>query len=238
MTGLPLSDEAWALERYASPWPSDPARAAWSSRTRAWTRKAGASRAVLSGAGPPEAVTGQRHDFETLERFPGWRTVPSIRRCPRRASARSTARVAGDPALAARPEPDALLRELPAHGAVSTRFGRGRGRMFSPFTTGSSARASTSATRPRGRPRSSNTPSARSDSSSSASIGWRPSRSPTVSSDQSEDRGDLAHGVLEATFRCLAESGALPLTRERLAIARDAFDAAFDEATAEAERRG
>jgi hypothetical protein len=44
--------------------------------------------------------------------------------------------------------------------------------------------------------------------------------------------------VLEATFRCLAESGALPLTRERLAIARDAFDAAFDEATAEAERRG
>ena len=52
------------------------------------------------------------------------------------------------------------------------------------------------------------------------------------------DRGDLVHAVLEATFRQLAESGALPLTRERLQAARDALDAAFAVACADAERRG
>ena len=41
------------------------------------------------------------------------------------------------------------------------------------------------------------------------------------------DRGDLVHTVLEATFRHLAESGSLPLTRERLPAAREALDAAF-----------
>jgi hypothetical protein len=52
------------------------------------------------------------------------------------------------------------------------------------------------------------------------------------------DRGTLVHAVLEATYRRLAEAGAFPLTRERLPAALEVFEAVFDEACGEAERRG
>src|SRR5207344_2668205 len=61
-----------------------------------------------------ESVTRQRHDFQTLEAFPGWRTVPlhpappSARERPLDAREWLVTR-----ALAGRPEPEPLLRQLP-----------------------------------------------------------------------------------------------------------------------------
>ena len=52
------------------------------------------------------------------------------------------------------------------------------------------------------------------------------------------DRGTLVHAILEATYRRLAEAGAFPLTRERLPAALEVFQAVFDDACGEAERRG
>jgi hypothetical protein len=52
------------------------------------------------------------------------------------------------------------------------------------------------------------------------------------------DRGTLVHAILEATYRRLAETGAFPLSAARLPAAREVFQAVFDEACAEAERRG
>ena len=92
LTGLPLAEEARGLERVRF----------------ALAVGSGARRVVLTypridaESGRPrvpsflvldllESVTGQRHDFQTLQAFPGMADAsPSIRRRPPRASGRST----------------------------------------------------------------------------------------------------------------------------------------------------
>src|SRR5262249_31071091 len=61
-----------------------------------------------------EAVTGRRHDFETLEAFPGWRTVP-LHPAPPAARERplDDREWLLSRALAAGAAPDALLGQLP-----------------------------------------------------------------------------------------------------------------------------
>ena len=91
-------------------------------------------------------MTGRRHDFETLEAFPGWRSVP-LHPAPPCARERplDEREWLVTRALAARADPDRCSRSLPgARGAASRRSGSGRGRTPSRRTTGSSAGASTS----------------------------------------------------------------------------------------------
>src|SRR5262249_20438547 len=115
LTGLPLVDETRALERVRF----------------ALAVGAGARRIVLTyprmdtESGRPrvpsaltvdlrEAVTGRRHDFEPLEGFRGWRTVP-LHPAPPAARERplDEREWLVTRALAARPAPDALLGQLP-----------------------------------------------------------------------------------------------------------------------------
>ena len=187
-----------------------------------------------------ESVTGRRHDFETLEAFPGWRTVPlhpappSARERPLDEREWLVTR-----ALAARPDPELLLNQLAGarRGLAAIRSREGTdvltaydGLLARGVDLGVAPMAPTALER-------------------YASCPFRflleriyrleaveePDR---ILMMDPRDRGDLVHAILEATFRQLAESGALPLTRERLQQARDALDAAFDVACAEAERRG
>jgi ATP-dependent helicase/DNAse subunit B len=241
LAGLPLSDEARALERIRF----------------ALAIGSGARRVVLTyprvdaESGRPrvpsflvldllEAVTGQRHDFEALERFPGWRTVP-LHPAPPSARERPL-----DPrewlvarALAARSEPDALLRELPGarRGLEAIRSREGTdaltvydGLLGQGVDLGDAPLAPTALEQYAVCP--------------FRFLLERVYRLEAVEEPDRilmidpRDRGDLAHAVLETTFRRLAEGGALPLARERLEAARDAFEVAFDEATADAERRG
>jgi ATP-dependent helicase/DNAse subunit B len=187
-----------------------------------------------------ESVTGQRHDFEALERFPGWRTVPlhpappSARERPLDAREWLVTR-----ALAARPEPEALLRQLPgARRGFEAIRSRERTDALTVYDglLGQGVDLGVTALAPTALERYAVCPF--------RFLLERVYRLEAVEEPDRilmldpRDRGDLAHAVLEATFRRLAESGALPLTPERLAAAREAFDAAFDEATALAERRG
>ena len=241
LTGLPLGEEARALERVRF----------------ALAVGSGARRVVLTypridaESGRPrvpsflvldllESVTGQRHDFQTLEAFPGWRTVPlhpappSARERPLDEREWLVTR-----ALAARSDPEPLLRQLPGarRGLATIRSREGTdiltaydGLLGRGVELGAAPLAPTALER-------------------YASCPFRfllervyrleaveePDRILMI---DPRDRGDLVHSVLEATFRQLAESGSLPLTRERLPAARDALDAAFAAACAEAERRG
>jgi hypothetical protein len=241
MPGLPLSEDARALER-----------------TRfALAVGSGARRVVLTyprvdaESGRPrvpsflvldllESVTELRQDFKALERFPGWRTVPlhpappSARERPLDEREWLVTR-----ALAARPAPDALLQELPAarRGVESIRS-RERTDILTAYDgllgqgvdLGASALAPTAL-----------------EQYAVCPFRFLLERVYRLEAVEEPDRillidprarGDLAHAVLEATFRRLAENEALPLTEERLALARDVFGAAFYDACAEAERRG
>ncbi len=241
LTGLPLAEEARGLERVRF----------------ALAVGSGARRVVLTypridaESGRPrvpsflvldllESVTGERHDFETLEAFPGWRTVPlhpappSARERPLDEREWLVTR-----ALAARGDPEPLLRHLPGarRGLAAIRSREGTdvltaydGLLGRGVDLGVTPLAPTALER-------------------YASCPFRfllervyrleaveePDRILMI---DPRDRGDLVHAVLEATFRQLAESGALPLTRERLQVALDTLDAAFAVACAEAERRG
>jgi len=241
MTGLPLSEDTRALER---------ARFALAVGS-------GARRIVLTyprvdaESGRPrvpsflvldllESVTGERQDFQTLERFPGWRTIPLH---PAPPSARERPLDAREwlvaQALAARPEPEALLRALPAaRRGVEAIRSRERTDILTAYDGLLGQGVDLGAT-----------PLAATALERYAVCPFRfllervyrleavqePDRILLI---DPRDRGDLAHAVLEATFRRLAESGALSLTTGRLPLARDAFDAAFEEACAMAERRG
>jgi ATP-dependent helicase/nuclease subunit B len=242
MTGLPLSEEARALERVRF----------------ALAVGSGARRVVLTyprvdaESGRPrvpsflvldllESVTGQRHDFESLERFPGWRTVP-LHPAPPSAWERPLDQREWlvTRALAARAtEPDALLRELPgARRGLEAIRSRERtdaltaydGLLGQGVDLGEAPLAPTALERYAVCP--------------FRFLLERVYRLEAVAEPDRilmidpRDRGDLAHAVLEATFRLLAEGGTLPLTRERLPAAQDAFSAAFEEASAAAERRG
>lgn len=241
LTGLPLAEDARGLERVRF----------------ALAVGSGARRVVLTypridaESGRPrvpsflvldllESMTGQRHDFETLQAFAGWRTVPlhpappSARERPLDEREWLVTR-----ALAARSAPESLLRQLPGarQGLEAIRSREGTdaltaydGLLGRGVELGAAPLAPTALER-------------------YASCPFRfllervyrleaveePDRILMI---DPRDRGDLVHTVLEATFRHLAESGGLPLTRERLPAARDALDAAFAAACAEAERRG
>ena len=242
MVGLPLSDEARALERVRF----------------GLAVGSGARRIVLTyprvdaESGRPrvpsflvldllESITGERHDFESLERFPGWRTVPlhpappSARERPLDVREWLVTR-----ALAARGTgPETLLRELPgARRGLEAIRGRERTEILTAYDglLGQGVALG-------------DTPLAPTALEQYAVCPFRflleriyrletveePDRILMI---DPRDRGDLAHAVLEGTLRRLAESGALPLTPERLSAARDAFEAAFEEASAVAERRG
>lgn len=187
-----------------------------------------------------EAVTGRRHDFQTLESFPGLRSVP-LHPAPPSARARPlderewlVAR-----ALAARSDPEALLRGLPlARRGLEAIRSRERTDVLTPYDglldhgvdLGEAPLSPTALER-------------------YAACPFRfllervyrlqaveePDRILTL---DPRDRGDLVHAVLEATFRRLAEGGELPLTRARLPAAREVLEAAFADASADAERRG
>jgi ATP-dependent helicase/nuclease subunit B len=241
LTGLPLVDETRALERVRF----------------ALAVGSGAQRVVLTyprvdaESGRPrvpsfltldllEAVTGRRHDFETLEAFPGWRTVP-LHPAPPAARERplDEREWLVTRALGARPEPDALLRQLPgARRGLEAIRSRERtdtltaydGLLPQGVDPGEAPLTPTALERYAVCP--------------FRFLLERVYRLETVEEPDRilmidpRDRGDLAHAVLQATFRRLAESGALPLTRGSLAVAREVFGAAFEEACADAERRG
>ncbi|HEY7138959.1 MAG TPA: PD-(D/E)XK nuclease family protein [Methylomirabilota bacterium] len=241
LTGLPLAQDVRELERVRF----------------ALAVGSGAGRVVLSypridaESGRPrvpsflvldllEAVTGERHDFETLEAFPGWRSVPLH---PAPASARERPLDEREwlvtRAVAARRAPEPLLRQLP---------GARRGLEAIRSREGTDILTAYDGLLPRGVDPGAAplTPTAL---ERYASCPFRfllervygleaveePDRILTINP---RDRGDLVHAVLETTFRRLAERELLPLTHERLGAAREALDAAFAVACADAERRG
>jgi hypothetical protein len=130
-----------------------------------------------------EAVTGQRHDFETLAQFPGWRSVP-LHPAPPGAYERPLDQREWlvTRALTARPAPELLLRQLPGarRGLAAIRSREATDALTA--YDGLLAEASISETSRWRRPRSSGTRHARFDSCSSASTGWKLSRSRIVSS--------------------------------------------------------
>jgi ATP-dependent helicase/DNAse subunit B len=241
LTGLPLAEAARALERVRF----------------TLAVGSGARRVVLTyprvdaESGRPrvpsflvldllEAVTGERHDFETLERFAGWRTVP-LHPAPPTARERplDEREWLVTRALDARPEPEALLRQLPgARRGLEAIRSRERTDILTAYDglLGQGVDLGEA-------------PLAPTALEGYAACPFRfllervyrleaveePDRILMI---DPRDRGDIVHAVLEATFRRLAEGGALPLTRARLPGARDALEAAFADTCADAERRG
>jgi RecB family exonuclease len=187
-----------------------------------------------------EGVTGQRHDFETLAQFPGWRSVP-LHPAPPGAHERpiDEREWLVTRALAARAEPEPLLRQLP---------GARRGLAAIRSREATDALTAYDGLLGRGVDLG-DVPLAPTALEQYASCPFRflhervyrlqaveePDR---ILMMDPRDRGDLVHAVLEATFRTLAEQGALPLTPEHLAAAQESLDGAFTAACAEAERRG
>jgi RecB family exonuclease len=187
-----------------------------------------------------EEVTGARHDFQALERFPGWRTVPlhpappSARERPLDAREWLVTR-----ALAVRPEADAFLRSLPGarRGLAAIRMREGTdaltaydGLLGRGVDPGSTPLAATALERYAACPF---------RYLLERVYGLAPVEDPDrILAMEPRDRGTLVHAILEATYARLAEARAFPLTRERLSEARKVFESVFDEACGEAERRG
>ena len=241
LAGLPLAEEARALERVRF----------------ALAVGSGARRVVLTyprldaESGRPrvpsflvldllEAVTGERHDFTTLEAFPGWRTVPlhpappSARERPLDEREWLVTR-----ALEARPEPEVMLSQLPnARRGLEAIRSRERtdvltahdGLLGRGVDLGDTPLAPTALERYAACP--------------FRFLLERVYRLEAVEEPDRilmidpRDRGDIAHAVLEATFRRLAESGDLPITRASLPVARDVLRTVFADACSDAERRG
>ena len=241
LAGLPLAEAARALERVRF----------------ALAVGSGARRVVLTyprvdaESGRPrvpsflvldllEAVTGRRHDFEALQRFPGWRSIPlhpappSARERPLDEREWLVSR-----ALHARLDPEALLSQLPrARRGLEAIRCRERtdaltaydGLLGQGVDLGEAPLAPTALERYAACP--------------FRFLLERVYRLEAVEEPDRilmidpRDRGDIVHAALEATFRRLAEGGSLPLARARVPAARDALQAAFAEACADAERRG
>jgi hypothetical protein len=241
LSGLPLAAEARALDRIRF----------------ALAVGSGARRVVLTypridaESGRPrvpsflvldllQAVTGVRHDFDALTRFQGWRGVPlhpappSARERPLDEREWLVSR-----ALAARGDATGWLVGLPGarRGWEAIRLREGTdvltahdGLLGRAVDLGPAPLAPTALER-------------------YAACPFRylmervyriepveePDRILTI---EARDRGDLVHRVLELTLRRLLESGAVPLTRDGLPAACEGLDAALDEVSAEAERRG
>jgi ATP-dependent helicase/nuclease subunit B len=187
-----------------------------------------------------EQVTGRRHDFRALGAFPGFRTVP-LHPAPPVACERplDEREWLVTRALAARADPEPWLAGLPRarRGLAAIRLREGTDVLTVHDGLLGRAMALDEA------------PLAPTALERYASCPFRyllervfrleaveePDRVLLIGA---TDRGDLVHRVLEATFRRLAETGALPLTPGRLGAACEALDAALDAACGEAERRG
>jgi superfamily I DNA/RNA helicase len=185
-------------------------------------------------------VTGERQDFGTLERFPGFRAVPlHPAPGPARALPLDEREWLVTRALAARGEPDAFLAGLPgaARGWAAIEA-RERTPRLTPFD-GLLERGV----------RLDETPLAPTWLETYATCPFRfflgrvlrvvpveePDRILTL---DPAERGRLVHEALETAFRSLVEAGELPVTAERLPAAHAHLDAALDVAFARAERRG
>ena len=187
-----------------------------------------------------ESVTGQRHDFDTLAEFPGWRTVP-LHPAPPGAHARplDEREWLVTRALAARPEPEALLEQLPGArrglAAIRSREGTDALTVYDGLL-GHGVDLGTMPLAPTALERYASCPF--------RFLLERVYRLEAVEEPDRilmmdpRDRGDLVHAVLEATFRALSDRTALPLTRQGLEAAHEVLDAAFATACADAERRG
>jgi RecB family exonuclease len=241
LAGLPLAEDARALERVRF----------------ALAAGSGARRVVLTyprvdaESGRPRVpsflmldllteVTGRSHDFQALEAFPGWRSVPLHPAPPSaRAKPLDEREWLVTRALEARSAPDRLLAELPAarRGVEAIRL-RERTDALTAYD-GLLDRGVDLGPRPL-------TPTALERYAAcpfryllERVYGLAAVEEPDrILAMEPRDRGTLVHAVLEATYRRLAESGAFPLTRERLPAALEVFEAVFDEACGEAERRG
>jgi ATP-dependent helicase/nuclease subunit B len=241
LTGLPLAEDARALERLRF----------------ALAVGSGARRVVLTyprvdaESGRPRVpsflvldllaeVTGRPHDFEALEAFPGWRSVP-LHPAPPSARARplDEREWLVTRALDARGAPDRFLAELPAVrcGVEAIRL-RERTDALTAYD-GLLGRGVDLGPRPL-------TPTAVERYAAcpfryllERVYGLAPVEEPDrILAMEPRDRGTLVHAILEATYRRLAEAGAFPLTREGLPAALEVFQAVFDDACGEAERRG
>ena len=185
-------------------------------------------------------ITGVPQDFQTLERFPGWRAVPlhpappSARERPLDAREWLVTR-----ALAARREPDGFLRALPGarRGLAAIRMREGTdaltaydGLLASGVDPASTPLTATALERYAACPF---------RYLLERVYGLAPVEDPDrILAMEPRDRGTLVHAILEATYARLGEARAFPLTRERLPETRAVFQAVFDEACGEAERRG
>jgi ATP-dependent helicase/nuclease subunit B len=187
-----------------------------------------------------EAVTGTRQDFQTLERFPGWRSVPlhpappAARERPLDAREWLVSR-----ALLTRAAPEALLRILPGarRGLAAIRMREGTDALTA--YDGLLEAGVDPASKPL-------TPTALEQYAAcpfryllERVYGLAPVEDPDrIFAMEPRERGTLVHAILEATYRRLAELHAFPLTRQRLPAVREAFQAVFDAACGDAERRG
>ena len=142
------------------------------------------ARAVVPRAGPAGIGDGTAPRLSDPRGLPGMADGPAASGAALRARAAARrAGVARDPGARGALGPGVrCCASCRAPGAASRRSGRGRGRTPSRRTTGSSAGASSWVRRRWRRRRSSGTRPVRSGSSSSASTGWRRSRSRIASS--------------------------------------------------------
>lgn len=187
-----------------------------------------------------EAVTGRRHDFEALAAFPGFRSVP-LHPAPPAARERplDEREWLVTRALAWRAGPEPWLAGLPAarRGVAAIRARERTDRLTA--HDGLLDRGVELAEAPLA-------PTAL-ETYASCPFRYLLERVLGIEAVEEPDRvlliepaerGELVHRVLEATFRRLAETGALPLEPGGLAAAHEALDAALDEAGRDAERRG
>jgi ATP-dependent helicase/nuclease subunit B len=187
-----------------------------------------------------QQVTGRSHDFEALERFPGWRAVP-LHPAPPGARARplDAREWLVTRALAARAAPAALLAALPAAARGVTAIRLREGTDVLTAHDGLLAGGVDPAAAPLA-------PTALETYATcpfryllERVFALRPVEEPDrILVMQAIDRGELVHAVLDETLRRLQAAGALPLTAARLAEARAVLGEVFDARAADAERRG
>lgn len=187
-----------------------------------------------------EQVTGQRHDFASLEGFPRHRRV-ALHPAPE--SARDAPLDEREwlitRAVAARGRPDGVLRQLPAARRGWTAIqARERAPILTPYDGLLSDGVDLG-----------EEPLAPTWLEAYATCPFKYFLGRVLRVDAVEEpgqihtigaaeRGSLVHAVLEQAFRRLQEMGALPITPERLLQARETLDATLDEAFEAAERRG
>ena len=187
-----------------------------------------------------ETLTGRRQDFESLESFPGWRSVP-LQPAPPAARARPVDEREWlvSRALDARAAPGVFLAEC---DRAARGFAVIQAREHSPVLTpfdGLLGDGVPLTDRPMAATWLERYATCPFQYFLGRVLGVRAVEAPErVLTLEARERGSLVHAVLETAYRRLSEAGLLPLTPARLDAARVLLDQALDAGFAEAEGRG